>query len=145
MAESGQLPPDLEGPKDSRIRIHAIFRMRIPASKRKEALVILRSMTERIKLEAGCINCRLYREIKGGGALMLEEIWASEEGLQRHLRSATFRNILLVVEMASPTPEIRFDRISHSSGIDTIAQARGQGDPHSGASLRQTGSWAADG
>jgi quinol monooxygenase YgiN len=55
---------------------------------------------------------------------MIEEIWASREGLQRHLRSATFRNILLVVEMASQAPEIRFDRISHSTGIDTIEQAR---------------------
>jgi hypothetical protein len=57
--------------------------------------------------------------------------------LQRPLRSATFRNILLVVEMASQTPEIRFDRISHSTGIDTIEQAREQGDPQGGASLRQ--------
>jgi quinol monooxygenase YgiN len=137
LAESGQLPPDLEGPKDKRIRIHATFRMVIPVRKRKEALVILRSMIERIKLEAGCVSCRLYQEITGGRALMIEEIWASKEGLQRHLRSATFRNILLVVEMASQTPEIRFDRISHSTGIDSIAQARGQGDPNSGASLRE--------
>jgi hypothetical protein len=57
--------------------------------------------------------------------------------LLRHLRSATFRNILLVVEMASQKPEIRFDRISHSTGIETIEQARDYGDPHSGVSLRQ--------
>jgi quinol monooxygenase YgiN len=124
LAEPRQLPPVSEGPNDTEIRIHATFRMLIPARKRKEALVILRSMIERIKLEAGCISCRLYQEIKGARALMIEEIWASREGLQRHLRSATFRNILLVVEMASQTPEIRFDRISHSTGIDTIEQAR---------------------
>ena len=136
MAESRQLPPDLEGPNDPEIRIHATFRMLIPAKKRKEALVILGSMIERIKLEAGCISCRLYQEVKGTRAVMLEEIWASWQGLQRHLRSATFRDILLVVEMASQKPEIRFDRISHSTGIDTIAQARGQVEPHSGASPR---------
>lgn len=137
MAEPKQLPSVSDGPNDTEIRIHATIRMRIPARKRKEALVILRSMIERIKLEAGCVSCRLYQEIKGGRALMIEEIWANNEGLQRHLRSATFRNILLVVEMASQTPEIRFDRISYSTGIDTIEQARDQVDPDSGASLRQ--------
>ncbi|MFY9941302.1 MAG: antibiotic biosynthesis monooxygenase family protein [Desulfobacterales bacterium] len=137
MAESRQLPPDLEGPNDPEIRIHATFRMLIPAKKRKEALVILGSMIERIKLEAGCISCRLYQEVKGTRAVMLEEIWASREGLLRHLRSAAFRNILLVVEMASQAPEIRFDRISHSTGIDTIEQARNQVDVESGVSRRQ--------
>jgi quinol monooxygenase YgiN len=137
LAEPRQLPSFSAGPNDTEIRIHATFRMVIPASKRKEALVILRSMIERIKLEADCVSCRLYQQITGGRALMIEEIWASKKGLQRHLRSATFRNILLVVEMASQTPEIRFDRISYSTGIDTIAQARGQGDPNTGASLRE--------
>lgn len=137
MTESRRLPPVAEEPNDPGIRIHATIRMLIPARKRKEALVILGSMIERIRLEEGCLSCRLYQEVRKERALMFEELWAGDTGLRRHLCSATFRNILLVVEMATEAPEIRFDRISHSTGIDTIAQARGQLEPAPGVGARQ--------
>jgi hypothetical protein len=59
---------------------------------------------------------------------MLEEIWVGESNLHRHLRSDEFRNLLLVVEMASEPPEIRFDRISSSTGISTVMEVRGETD-----------------
>jgi hypothetical protein len=36
--------------------------------------------------------------------------------------------VLLVVEMAIKPPEIRFDRIAQSTGIDTIAEVRKRAD-----------------
>jgi hypothetical protein len=59
---------------------------------------------------------------------MLEEMWAGETALHKHLRSADFRNVLLVVEMASEPPEIRFDRISSSTGLNTIGEVRSETD-----------------
>jgi quinol monooxygenase YgiN len=110
------------------LRIHATIRMLLPAGKRKEALIIIRSMIERIKLEEGCISCRLYRDVLEKRALMLEEVWDGETSLHKHLCSADFRNVLLVVEMASETPEIRFDWISSSTGLNTIVEVRGETD-----------------
>jgi quinol monooxygenase YgiN len=55
---------------------------------------------------------------------MLEELWASNEDVQRHLRSDKYRKVLLVVEMAVEPPEIRFDTIDHSTGVESIEQAR---------------------
>ena len=110
------------------IRIHATIRIRLTARRYKEARDILASMIEWINLEEGCISCRLYRDILEKHALMLEEIWVGETNLQRHLRSDEFRNVLLVVEMASETPEIRFDRISSSTGLSTIVEVRGETD-----------------
>lgn len=108
------------------IRIDATIRMRIPPRKRKEARNTLGALVERIKLEEGCLSCRLYEDALDGGALMFEEIWADEQSLQKHLRSDEFRTVLLMVEMASEPPEIRFDRVSHSTGIKTIEQVRGE-------------------
>jgi quinol monooxygenase YgiN len=59
------------------------------------------------------------------GALLLEESWGDEEALHRHLRSESFRHILLVVEMAAETPEIRFDWVDRSAGIEFVETARG--------------------
>ena len=111
--------------------IRSFIRMRIPLKKQSEALEILGPMTEQIQFEAGCISCRLYRGLDDEGVIMLEELWMSDADLQRHLRSDKYRKILLAVEMAAEPPEIRFDTIAHSSGVETIEKAREQTDPAS--------------
>ena len=98
--------------------------MLIPPEKQSEALEILRATIEQAQFEPGCVNCRIYRGVEDGRAIMLEELWMSEEDVQQHLRSDKYRNVLLVVEMAAEPPEIRFDNITHSSGVETIEQAR---------------------
>jgi quinol monooxygenase YgiN len=98
--------------------------MLIPIAKQGEALEILGSMMEEIRFETGCISCKLYKGVEDKRAIMIEELWMGEEDIQRHLRSKKFGRILLVIEMASEFPEIRFDIISGSSGVETIEQAR---------------------
>jgi quinol monooxygenase YgiN len=99
--------------------------MLIPIEKQSEALEILGSMIEEIQFETGCISCRLYRGVKDERAIMIEELWESEEDVRRHLRSKKYGKILMVIEMANEFPEIRFDIISGSSGVETIEKERG--------------------
>jgi quinol monooxygenase YgiN len=126
--ELTQVAPTVEDQHEAKRRIDASIRIIIPAKKRKEALIILSSLIEQTKLEGGCISCRLYRDVQDERALMLEEIWTGEKDLERHLRSDKFLAVLLVVEMATEFPEVRFDLISHSTGIDTIEKARAKPD-----------------
>jgi len=74
--------------------------------------------------EPGCLSCHIYGDLQEKNVLMLKEIWRSEEDLDHHLRSEEFRNLLLILEMALEQPEIRFDTISSSTGIETIEKAR---------------------
>ncbi len=104
--------------------VRSTIRICIPLKKQSEALEILSSMTEQIQFEPGCISSRLYRSMDDENFIMIEELWMSEEDLQRHLQSEKYRNILLVVEMAAEPPEIRFDLIAHTSGVETIENAR---------------------
>ena len=104
--------------------IIATIRMTIPPQKRDEALKILRSAAELCKYDPGCLAYHMYRDLQEKNVLMLEEVWRTEEDLDRHLRSDTYRNLLLVLEMALEQPEIRFDTISSSTGIETIEKAR---------------------
>ena len=106
--------------------IHATIRMKLPGQKVKEALEILRSMAERTKVEPGCISCRIYRDDQDEHTILVEEFWKSQEELERHLRSAEYRNVLLVVEMAHEKPEISFCEFSGSTGVETIEKARTQ-------------------
>jgi len=106
--------------------VRSTIRMLIPAEKQSEALEILGSMTEQTQFEPGCISCRIYRGVEDARAIMLEELWMNAEDVQHHLRSNKYRKILLVVEMAVEPPEIRFDSIANSSGVETIEKARNQ-------------------
>lgn len=112
--------------EDAGTHIHATIRVVIPVRKRKEVLMILRSIVEQTRHIEGCNGCRLYQDLQDERALMLQESWAGEKALRRHLRSEAFRHILLVVEMATEAPEIRFDWISRSTGIETIKDARAE-------------------
>ena len=109
--------------------IRSTIRMHIPLKNQKEVLEILAPMAEQIQFEPGCISCRLYRGVDDEGFIMIEELWMNEEDVQRHLRSDKYRKVLLVIEMAVETPEIRFDTIARSSGVETIEKARSQTEP----------------
>ena len=106
--------------------IHATIRMKMPGQKAKEAMEILRSVAERTRVEPGCISCRIYRDDQDEHTILVEEFWKSQEELERHLRSAEYRNVLLVVEMAHEKPEISFCEFSGSTGVETIEKARTQ-------------------
>lgn len=113
-----------QGAGTTRGRVHATIRMPIAEKKCKEALAILRSFVERTRIEEGCIVCRLHQDVQEPRTLMVEELWQSADHLDRHLSSDQFRTVLLVIEMSDEAPEIRFDTIAHSAGIETIEKAR---------------------
>jgi len=50
---------------------HATIRMDIPPEKEKEALGILFAIAERTRVEAGCINWRIYRDVQEEHGIML--------------------------------------------------------------------------
>jgi len=104
--------------------ILSTIRMKIPPKKRNEALKILRSTAEQCKVHSGCLGCHIYEDLQEDNVLTFEEMWRSEEDLERHLRSKEYRNVLLVMEMALKHPEVRFNTVSTSTGIETIEKAR---------------------
>jgi len=104
--------------------IKATIRMTIPPQKGGEVLKILRSVLELCRYVPGCLSCHIYGDLLEKNVIMLEEVWRTEEDLDLHIRSEEYRNLLLVMEMALKQPEIRFDTISSSTGIETIQKAR---------------------
>ncbi len=104
--------------------ILSTVRMTIPPQKRGEALKILRSMADQCRDDLGCLSCNIYEDLQEKNVLKIEGVWRNDEDLDLHIRSDEYRNLLLVLEMALKQPEIRFDTISHSTGIETIEKTR---------------------
>ena len=55
---------------------------------------------------------------------MLVERWQSRESLEGHLRSESYRHILGAIELSGGPPEVRFDYVSATDGMDLIERAR---------------------
>jgi quinol monooxygenase YgiN len=106
--------------------IQESIRMSIPSQKSEAILGILRSVLERSKDDPSCLGCHIYGDLDEKNVLMLEGLWSTEEALEHHLRSDEYRNLLLALELAVRRPEIRFNTIAGSTGIETIEKARGQ-------------------
>jgi quinol monooxygenase YgiN len=104
--------------------IIATIRMTISPKKRNEALNILRSMANRWKNHSGCLGCHIYDDVQEDNVLMFEEMWRNEEDLTQQLRSKEYQDVLLVMEMALKHPEVSFNTVSTSTGIETIEKAR---------------------
>ena len=106
--------------------IHATIRMKMPVQKVREVVDILGSVAERTRIQAGCISCRIYHDEQEENVVMMDEVWRTQEEHECHLRSAEYRKVLLVVEMAKEKPEIKFSEFSESTGVETIEKARSQ-------------------
>ncbi len=104
--------------------ILATIRMKISSQKRGEALKILKSIVEGNKILPGCLRCGIYEDLQGDGVIMYEEMWKGEEELENHLRSDEYRKVLLVMEMSVSHPEVGFNTVTSSTGIETIEKAR---------------------
>jgi quinol monooxygenase YgiN len=106
--------------------IQATIWMKIPSHKSGEVLGILRPVVDLCEADPGCLSCHICGDLRNKSSLLLIQLWNAEEDLDRHLRSNQYRNLLLAMELASKPPEIRFDTISSSTGIETIEKARNQ-------------------
>ena len=105
--------------------IYASLRMKFVPGEFAQARDILASLVERTKVCPGCLGCSIYRDVLDLDTLLFEEWWETEADLDRHLRSDSYWQVLMVMEMAAEQPHIRFDAISGSTGIETVEKARG--------------------
>ncbi len=104
--------------------IYSNIRMVLSTGQQKGATDILSRYSKRTRCLTGCISCRVYHDAVEPKAIMLEEFWDNESALNHHLGSLAYREILLVMEMASTVPEVRFIHFSESAGFERIEQAR---------------------
>ena len=103
--------------------------IRITASDRLngEIVRLLRSLIEPTRVETGCISCGLYKDLHDPDILIWVEDWNTQDDLERHLRSPQYKKVLAALDMSDAQPEMRFDTVVETKGMQLIADARGMG------------------
>jgi quinol monooxygenase YgiN len=71
------------------------------------------------------LGFRCLQDASDETSLIVEERWASQEDLERHVRSADYRNFLGLLESAVEKPEVEFHEVAKTSGMEVIEEMRG--------------------
>ena len=91
---------------------------------RLEVLDILRSVQGPVLSQPGCAGYHIYEEQDPEAAVVLVDRWESDAALEAHLQSEAYRRILCALELSGSPPEVRFERVSGTEGMERIERSR---------------------
>ena len=100
--------------------------------RRAEILEVFRATQGPVRAQPGCLACHIYEEQGPEQAVVLIERWESQAALEAHLRSEAYRRVLGAVELSGAPPEISFDYVSSTEGMDLIERSREPGAKKAG-------------
>ncbi len=91
---------------------------------RKEFLQTLNSLIGKVRHGKGCVSYNLYQDVENENAFILIEEWETQSDLDNHLRSDRFGVLLGALNLLSEAPEIRFNTLAHTTGIEALKASR---------------------
>ena len=100
--------------------------------RRAEVLEIFQAIQGPVLAQPGCTACAIYEEQGPERAVVLVESWETRDALERHLRSEAYRLILGAVELSDGRPDVRFDHVSTSEGMELVTRTRNAGGQTAG-------------
>jgi quinol monooxygenase YgiN len=87
-----------------------------------ELLDALRFVISETRLQPGCLACSAWSD--PDLTVHFVESWNSEVDLQQHVLSSPFTSLLAIVESLRTPPDVQFDFVSVSRGLDYVAEVR---------------------
>lgn len=96
-----------------------------PAGRRDELCKTITTILAPTQVEHGCVSFRLCQSWLDEDTIIVESRWNSKDDLVRHLRSETYKKLLLVMELGTRAPVIEFFTVSEIRGMELIESARG--------------------
>lgn len=104
--------------------IQATLRIVVNREKRDAALELMESLIGPMHLVPGCIGCRLYHDLENENGLAIVQEFESETALHNFIRSNEYPKILALMDLSSDPPEVLFDQISETEGIELVEDLR---------------------
>jgi len=96
------------------------LRMIVRPERRSDLLETMRGMLEPARVERGCQSYRFYEDVENRNAFVLLESWATQEDLEGHIRTENQQRLLSLMDFLSEQPELRFNTVSHTAGMNLI-------------------------
>jgi len=84
----------------------------------------LRSLLGPMRVEEGCVDCHLFQDPAKANSYRLEVYWKTEDDLMRHVRSESYKKLLVLMEMGVEPPVVQFHEVSHTRGLEFVRAVR---------------------
>jgi len=97
------------------------LKVKLPPEKHLEAFKIIRPILGPTKIKPGCMEIGFYQETDDSNVIFLLEKWETLNDLKNHIRSREYRNVLELMDLSIKEPEINFDTVSKSEGMELIS------------------------
>jgi len=95
-------------------------RIIVRSDRRGDLIKTMKGILEPARVERGCLSYRLYNDIENRNAFVLLEEWATQEDLERHIRTENEQRLLALMDLLSVQPELRFNTVSETVGMELI-------------------------
>jgi quinol monooxygenase YgiN len=96
-----------------------------PACGTEQLVHALRFLASAIRIEPGCLGCRVWIDDIDESTVRYVEEWTTEEAMRMRVRSRRFTRLLEVLESAPQAPDVQFDFVTETRGLDYVAEVRG--------------------
>ena len=101
-------------------KILVTLKMVVQPERRSDLLETMRGMLEPARVERGCLSYCLYEDVEDRNTFILVEEWATQEDIERHISKDNNRRLLALMDLLSKQPELQFNTVSHTVGMDLI-------------------------
>src|SRR5947209_1045924 len=95
-----------------------------PRCRREEMVKAFWLLLGPLRVEPGCLACRLYQEVGNGEEFLYVEEWETAEHLERHMRSGRYERLLAIMEASAQPPVLRYHLVSTVKGLEYLESVR---------------------
>ena len=95
---------------------------------RNDVLELLFMLNGATLATPGCLRCCIYQDLREQDSFAILQEWECENRLQQFVRSSDFSKVLALLDLAKEPPEVRFNTISATSGMEFIQQVKAVAD-----------------
>jgi hypothetical protein len=87
----------------------------------------LRSLTSPLRLRPGHLGCSTWTD--SDHTVHYQEDWATERDMRNRVISDGFTRLLAVIEASEGLPEVQFNFVTKTRGLDYVAEVRSMAGP----------------
>jgi quinol monooxygenase YgiN len=98
--------------------------MNVEEERKKSVLDAFYALLGPVRAVAGCLGSCLCESVGPSGRICFSTQWDSRCALEEYIRSDAYRKVLHVLDLAAEAPEIRFETVSDTRGMEYVAAVR---------------------
>jgi quinol monooxygenase YgiN len=110
--------------RNERKMIRSTIKLSVSQERRQDVLGLLRPLVDSTQSLAGCTECILCVDVKDESQLCFNTEWNNTFDLQHYMRSDEFRAILAAMDLCRQKPEVSFQEICETFGMEYIDAVR---------------------